>query len=500
MMMKRFLRSLFIWAIALAGLALAAEPVFKPITEVEERFVPAGTTCSVTITVPDFASLPEPAKSNLAGAVTISFPGLQAQEGVKMVGAGKLQLQGKLPKPGVFAFEATLRAGSKTYTTRDFVVSVGKKTDAAVPGSGYYVFLAQGDYSKPTHKNAMMPLADWLKVIDWMAERKIDSLWALVNGYTLGYPSEKYPELRDNFAQNAKYNFLGELIRYAHSKGVRVYLTVTTDDHAEQFGKRFPETVRIDKYGHPRSSRALVLENPKVRKYILETLTEVLDLYPEADGIVIHPTETPPDRFNAVTVEKYRRETNKDFYEASEEERFRWYNEQYADFATEMYRLAAAKKANIDFIMFNCWWQDKYIDVYQKRLPKQMKICVWHYGWDDKEAWKWPIQSWVTAMGPERIVYMPTGDSFLFPRAKGEQVERHIGTDRLISSARAMGVANCVWFAGWDMGTEEGRTRDLMLARYPSGAAAGRPDKKTIERLYTDYFGARQELLKSKGN
>src|ERR1035441_9323967 len=96
MMMKRFLRSLFIWAIALAGLALAAEPVFKPITEVEERFVPAGTTCSVTITVPDFSSLPEPAKSNLAGAVTISFPGLQAQEGVKMVGAGKLQLQGKL--------------------------------------------------------------------------------------------------------------------------------------------------------------------------------------------------------------------------------------------------------------------------------------------------------------------------------------------------------------------------------------------------------------------
>lgn len=483
--------------LALAGSqsAPATPPVaLKPVIELQDRFVPAGTAFSVAITIPDRAMADAPAPATLAAAVSVRFPGFRMEGGLRAVGPRRLEMRGTLPRPGVYAFEVAFKGGGRASSTREIVVATGTKTDAAVPGSGYYVFLARGDYWEPTHKNAMMPLADWLKVVDWMAERKLDSLWVLVNGYTLAYPSEKYPELRDPYAINAKYNFLGELIRHAHARGVRVYLTVTTDDHAEGFGKHHPETVRIDKHGYPRSSRALVLENPKVRRYIRETFAEMLDLYPEADGIVIHPTEATPDRFNPETVRKYRADTGADLFDATEDERFRWYNVQYADFAAELYRLAVARRPGIDFIMFNCWWQDKHVEVYRDHLPREMKICVWHYGWDDKEAWKWPIQAWVKAMGAERIVYMPTGDSFLFPTSNREQIDRHIGTDRLISSARAMGVAKAVWFAGWDLGTDEDRTRDLMLARYPTVDRGGAVDR--IEKLYTDYFAAREALPK----
>jgi collagenase-like PrtC family protease len=71
----------------------------------------------------------------------------------------------------------------------------------------------------------------------------------LLNGYTLAYPSEKYPQLRDPYALNVKSNFIEELIPYAHRHGVRIFLTMTTDDHAEGFGKLYPEAVRINRHG-----------------------------------------------------------------------------------------------------------------------------------------------------------------------------------------------------------------------------------------------------------
>jgi hypothetical protein len=75
-------------------------------------------------------------------------------------------------------------------------------------------------------------------------------------------------------------------------------------------------------------------------------------------------------------------------------------------------------------------------------------------------------------------------------------VERHIGTDRLISTADALGVRDVVYFTGWSMGTEEDRIRDLVLARFPSTSLAADGGKlDLVPRLYEDYLGARTALF-----
>lgn len=383
-------------------------------------------------------------------------------------------------------------------TARDFVVSYSPDVPASAAHGGYYVFLGRGDHWEPTHQLASWTIVDWKRLVDFLADHHLDTLYVLMNGHTLAYPSERYPGLRDRYAQNAKYNILGGVIDYAHSRRVKIYLTMTTDDHAEGFGQARPETVRIDKYGDPRSRRALTLEHPLVQRYITDMFEEVLTLYPTADGIVIHPTEENPDRFNPETRERYRQDTGGDLTRASKAQRFRWYNEQYAGLLVRLHTLVTSRNPAMDFVMFNCWWQDEHAEVYKRILPESVRFCVWYYGWEDTDSTRWPIYNWVKLVGPARVIYMPTGRSFMYPSARWEEVERHIGTDRLISTAHALGVTSCVYFAGWNLGTEEDRIRDLMIARFPSSSLGGDAQIKLdlVPRLYRSYFGTRAELLK----
>jgi hypothetical protein len=277
-----------------------------------------------------------------------------------------------------------------------------------------------------------------------------------------------------------------------------VYLTLTTDDHADGFGRAHPEVVRVDKYGGPLSPRALTLEHPLTERYILDVFEEVLTLYPGADGIVVHPTEETPDRFNRETQALYRDETGGDLTRATKTERFRWYNQRYAKVLTKLYELVRSRNPSMDFVMFNCWWQDEYASIYKEQVPSAVRFCVWYYGWEDQEPAKWPMQSWVNLVGPDRILYMPTGRSFMYPAAAWEETERHIGTDRLVSTARAYGVSGAVYFAGWNLGTEEDRLRDLMIARYPTVSLEPDASKRSalIPQLYRDYLGTRATLLR----
>jgi hypothetical protein len=381
-------------------------------------------------------------------------------------------------------------------TAQDYFVVAAEKRPT-FDHVGYYTFLGRGDYWDETHKLALWPLEDWEDLVDWMSAHHLDTLFLLLNGYTLAYPSEKYPQLRDAFSLNVRFNFLHRLISYAHGRGVRIFLTMTTDDHAEGFGRLHPEAVRIDRDGHQRAARALDLENPLTQKYIRDTFEEALTLYPEADGMVIHPTEEDPDRFNDDTRALFRRETGKQLAEVAKDERYRWYNRRFAEFVGQLYHLATAKNSTLEIVMFNCWWQNDYVSLYKQMLPENMKVCVWYYGWEDRVFRPWAIFNWTAAFGSSRILYMPAGMAFEYPRDPWQQMIRHLGTDRLISTAEALGIKSCVFFAGWDLGTERDRLRDLALTQFPTSAyVLGKKEKlDLIEKLYDDYFGTRQKIV-----
>jgi len=461
------------------------------------RLVDPNQDFTVLVHIKDLSSLPGTTGQNILNKMTLTFPGFAQEKAPQLSSAGDITLRGHISKPGMFPFEVSFRLDGRTYSLKDYVVVVSDKSPGAFPHIGYYVFLARGDYWRETHTLAQWSLSDWEAFVDWMALKKVDTLYVLLNGYTLAYPSTLHPELRDKFSVNAKDNFLKVLIDYAHAKQIRVYLTLTTDDHAEGFGEEHPETARVDMYGRRAQLRALCLEEPLVQKYVTDMFQEALRLYPNADGVVVHPTEVSPDRFNPVTQVLYHQETGGDLLLASQAERFRWYNQQYAKFVVKLYNLVQTTHPGMDFVMFNCWWQDKYAEIYKNTLPPQVKVCVWYYGWQDRAFHQWPIWTWIQNLGVHRILYMPMGASENYPMAPQLRVDRHIGLDRMVSTAEALGVKSCVFFAGWDLSSHEDRMRDLMIARFPT--ISHLPDRQEMRsdlpELYTNYFGFRDKLL-----
>jgi len=412
---------------------------------------------------------------------------------------GRLTVTARVKQAGFYPFKVTLQQNGHSYSGGDYFVSEMKGASATFDHTGYYVFLGRGDFWDETHPLALWNLQDWKSFADWMSSNRADTLYVLLNGYTLAYPSDKYVMLRDRFSTNARYGFLSSLIDYAHSRGIRVYLTLTTDDHAQGFGDIYPETTRINRFGYATTHRALALEDPKVRKYIEDTLDEVMQLYGNADGFVFHPSEEDPDRFNEQTQVAYHRDTGRELSAATKAERYRWYNRQFAELLKSLYGRASAHNPRFEFVMFNTWWQDDFVATYREILPPSFKICVWYYDeLEEKTFRKWPIWSWVESFGADRVIYMPTGEAFLYPQEHSQQFERHLRVDRLVSAATALGVKSCVFFAGWNLGSDDDRRRDLSIARYSTASFVGDPVKmqQLLPDMYTDYFGMRTRVFK----
>ena len=87
--------------------------------------------------------------------------------------------------------------------------------------------------------------------------------------------------------------------------------------------------------------------------------------------------------------------------------------------------------------------------------------------------------------------------AWAYPLDSLEQVERHIGTDRLISAVDALGVKTCIFYAAVNEGTDEDRIRDLVISQFPSTRMVNNRSKKldTVEKLYKDYFTTRKSLI-----
>jgi len=463
--------------------------------EIAERFVRNGE-CSFKLRI---EAPREVDPSELRNKLTLDMPGLTGIEISGPNAQGAVEVKARGSRPGFYPFQAKWNWKGISYSAKDYCVVEADGARGAFRHVGYYVFLGRGDFWDPTHQLAVWTLRNWKAFADWMSAHNADTLFMLLNGYTLAYPSDKYLTLRDKFSNNARYSFLHEFIDYAHARGIRVYLTLTTDDHAQGFGDLYPETVRVDKFGYASSRRALALEDARVRRYIQDMVEESLRFYGNADGLVFHPSEEDPDRFNAATQSAFRQDTGDELIRVEKSQRYRWYNRKFAELMRSLYETASAKNSRLEFIMFNTWWQDDYVSVYREMLPEKFKICVWFYDEHEEKSFrKWPIWAWVSEFGADRVLYMPTGEAFLYPTDLEQQMERHIRTDRLISAAESLGVDSCVFFAGWDLGSDDDRRRDLAIAQFPTSSFAGDPKRKQelLPELYVDYFTARKTVIK----
>jgi len=452
------------------------------------RVVPAGREFAFDVVAADTPI------AQLADA-RLDFPGFVPAADPIPLPAGGLRWQGRLTRPGFHALTARATVAGRALCGRDYFTVAESPPGPALHEAGYYVFLGCGDYpiitGQETHPLASWSREQWLDLVTWMGGHGLNRLWVLLNGYTLAYPSRRYPELRDRFARNVTDNFLGDVIAHAHRCGVKVFLMLTTDGHGRDFSVAHPEAVRRDATGGPGPHHGLALEHPATRRYLFDVLEEVLELYPAADGIAIHPTESDPDRLNEEPLAPYRTETGRDLRAEPADVRRVWHNRAFARFLAEYSDHAQRLRPGLEWIMANCWWLDDHISTYLAELPLHFRVAVWHYAWEESAATPWTIHRWVAALGPERVIYLPTSQSYLYPTDPRRVMDRHIGTDRLVSTAAGLGVRNTLYFAGWDILPEDARLLDAALVRHPTSDLFGAPDRGLPARLYADYLGTR---------
>ena len=133
------------------------------------------------------------------------------------------------------------------------------------------------------------------------------------------FPSRKFPiTWKYNIEhQNIRSNFAGELIDYAHSLGIRVLLCVTPFgyDGVNQYALEHPELKAISKEGNFTPAFGLGAWgfnlNPyraESQQFMLEYTCELLDFYPNADGLMLESSDYAVSHCNDCAKTYYEKE------------------------------------------------------------------------------------------------------------------------------------------------------------------------------------------------
>ncbi len=306
-------------------------------------------------------------------------------------------------------------------------------------------------------------LPDWERHLDGLRSRGHDRVWLLLNGYTLGYPSAAYPGLRDPEAEAVRNpGLVPAIVAAAHGRGLKALAVFATDGHAVGLAAAHPELKSVNRDGSPVSDDAVCLEEPAVGAYLNTLFVEAWNLCQDWDGVVLHPTEASPLRFNAVTRDQYRAETGRDLMAESDETVLLWCNQQYAHAVTGWFKRWEGFRPGGDLVMFNCRWTNASVATYRDLLPPRARVGVWDYDWRGTDWRTRPLVGWTAAFGPERITYMPSGGGYPEDgRPPGEAPLR--GYRRLFALAAYLRVPEVVFFAGWGTGGEAHERVDRTL-------------------------------------
>lgn len=171
-----------------------------------------------------------------------------------------------------------------------FATSAGPPAEGPFAHRGYYVTFMR----MPTYD-----LADWKRIVDAVREDGGDTLMLWTAG---AFRSERYPITweynRDH--ENVRADFVRELIAHAHAKGVRVLLGFTPFgyDGVNRYALEHPELKATGPDGKPTAPFGigcwgwnLCPSKDESRRFMLDYAREMVDAYPEADGLLIESSD-----------------------------------------------------------------------------------------------------------------------------------------------------------------------------------------------------------------
>jgi hypothetical protein len=200
---------------------------------------------------------------------------------------------------------------------------------------------------------------DYQGFIDWAASHKINHLLLMLFDLDFGiaYPSKKFPELVNRYHPNVMHEFVGELIEYAHRRHIKIFFFADFPDNWTSVVRAYPELAgaNVDKskimddeawrnyqqtgYGNKESrfeASWVCGTKPEVFEIWRNYWQELIDRYPDVDGVGGQPCEHPETRCNC-------------------EECSRTFFDQEKKFFNEVFRIGIAKNPNIQPWFYRVW-------------------------------------------------------------------------------------------------------------------------------------------------
>ena len=155
---------------------------------------------------------------------------------------------------------------------------------------GYYITFMRGP---------LFTYETWKGILDGVKEDDGTHVILWMGG---AFPSRRFPITWKYNAEheNVKHNFAGKLIDYGHSLGLKVMLCLTPYgyDGANQYAIEHPELKALNEWGCYTKASGLDAwgfnlnpYRPESKQFMLDYTREMLDFYPNADGILLESSD-----------------------------------------------------------------------------------------------------------------------------------------------------------------------------------------------------------------
>jgi len=190
-------------------------------------------------------------------------------------------------------------AAALAAATNTVLSSTLRSDDDQDHGSSKKPYFRERGYYITFMRSPLFTLETWKDILDGV-KRDGGNLVILWMGGA--FPSKKFPiTWRYNTEhENIKHNFAGELIDYAHRLGVKVLLGLTPFgyDGVNQYAIEHPELKAITQNGNYTKLDGLDVwgfnlnpYRPEAQKFMLDYTAEMLDFYPNADGLLLESSD-----------------------------------------------------------------------------------------------------------------------------------------------------------------------------------------------------------------
>jgi len=274
---------------------------------------------------------------------------------------------------------------------------------------GYYVFLGNGDYHKPTSLDdswtSTWKLAQWESFLQQMQSVNANTLMIYLNGHYLPYQSAAFPELVQKDHPNVQNEFFSQLLPIAKSHGINLIAVFTTTGHSGKYLENhtelgikvrsnivdldkllspFPDNIRkkknIAQNGNAQVGAGILCHNnPKSQEYAIKLIKEGISTYNQFDGIALHPPESIYSCFCNHCCQLFNAKYNKDFLTVSDDEARYFYLESYLDFQTILENEIKSRVEKQLYTFTVPWLFEPSFEKIAEKISKDTILIDWDY-------------------------------------------------------------------------------------------------------------------------